>query len=36
MTNNCKAALIEIEQTLQDVIIPLLKHDYSAANDYKS
>ena len=34
MTNNRKAALIEIEQTLQDVIIPLLKHDCSAANVY--
>lgn len=34
MTNNRKAALIEIEQTLQDVITPQLKRDCSAANDY--
>ena len=34
MTNNREAALIEIEQTLQDVITPLLESDCSAANDY--
>ena len=34
MTNNREAALIEIEQTLQDVMTPPLEHDCSAANDY--
>ena len=34
MTNNREAALIEVQQTLQDVITPLLEHNCSAANNY--
>ena len=33
MTNNREAALIEVQRTLQDVITPLLEHNYSAANN---
>ena len=32
MTSNREAALIEVQQTLQDVITPLLEHECSAAN----
>ena len=34
MTYNREAALIEVQQTLQDVITPLLEHDCPAANEY--
>ena len=34
MTYNREAALIEVQQTLQDVITPLLEYDCPAANKY--
>ena len=36
MTNNREAALMEVQQTLQDVITPLLEHNCSAANNYNN